>query len=91
MKGLSVAGSQSWRARSSDRQPAAAGSQRTYLTAILPVREYEEGVNVFMAAASGTVKKTALTGIQPSAFAGSIAVNLNDGDRLIGVDLTSGS
>ncbi len=38
------------------------------ITAILPVREYEEGVNVFMATASGTVKKTALTEVQPSAF-----------------------
>ena len=60
------------------------------ITAILPVREYEEGVNVFMATASGTVKKTALTEFSRPRSAGIIAVNLNEGDELIGVDLTSG-
>ncbi|ATA24869.1 DNA gyrase subunit A [Brenneria goodwinii] len=61
------------------------------ITAILPVREYEEGLNVFMATASGTVKKTALTVFSRPRSAGIIAVNLNDGDELIGVDLTDGS
>ncbi|VTN10510.1 DNA gyrase subunit A [Raoultella terrigena] len=60
------------------------------ITAILPVREYEEGVNVFMATASGTVKKTALTEFSRPRSAGIIAVNLNEGDELIGVDLTNG-
>ncbi|WKS82189.1 DNA topoisomerase (ATP-hydrolyzing) subunit A [Edwardsiella tarda] len=61
------------------------------ITAILPVREYAEGVNVFMATASGTVKKTALTEFSRPRAAGIIAVNLNDGDELIGVDLTKGN
>ncbi|MCI4185978.1 DNA topoisomerase (ATP-hydrolyzing) subunit A [Dickeya dianthicola] len=61
------------------------------ITAILPVREYEEGMNVFMATASGTVKKTALTEFSRPRSAGIIAVNLNEGDELIGVDLTDGS
>jgi DNA gyrase subunit A len=61
------------------------------ITAILPVREYAEGVNVFMATASGTVKKTALTDFSRPRSAGIIAVNLNEGDELIGVDLTDGS
>ncbi|GAB4591410.1 DNA gyrase GyrA [Edwardsiella tarda] len=61
------------------------------ITAILPVREYVEGVNVFMATASGTVKKTALTEFSRPRAAGIIAVNLNDGDELIGVDLTDGN
>ena len=43
-----------------------------------------------MATASGTVKKTALTEFSRPRSAG-IAVNLNEGDELIGVDLTSGS
>ncbi|XPE56772.1 hypothetical protein ACNKHQ_13295 [Shigella flexneri] len=38
-----------------------AGSEKQRITAILPLREYEEGVNVFMATASGTVRRTALT------------------------------
>ncbi|MBG6247444.1 MULTISPECIES: DNA topoisomerase (ATP-hydrolyzing) subunit A [Symbiopectobacterium] len=60
------------------------------ITAILPVREYEEGQNVFMATASGTVKKTALTEFSNPRSKGIIAVNLNEGDELIGVDLTDG-
>ncbi len=59
------------------------------ITAILPVREYEEGKFVFMATASGTVKKTPLQDFSRPRSAGIIAVNLNDGDELIGVDLTT--
>lgn len=61
------------------------------ITAILPVRDYEEGRHVFMATASGTVKKTSLIEFSRPRIAGIIAVNLNDGDELIGVDLTDGS
>ena len=64
--------------------------QNERITAILPVREYAEGVNVFMATASGTVKKTMLTEFSRPRSAGIIAVNLNEGDELIGVDLTDG-
>lgn len=61
------------------------------ITAILPVREYEEGKYVFMATANGTVKKTALTEYSRPRSNGIIAVNLNEGDQLIGVDITDGS
>lgn len=61
------------------------------ITAILPVREYEKKCHVFMATASGTVKKTSLIQFSHPRSAGIIAVNLNDGDELIGVDLTDGS
>ncbi|VAX76874.1 DNA gyrase subunit A [Serratia symbiotica] len=61
------------------------------ITAILPVGEYEEGRHVFMATASGTVKKTALTEFRRPRGVGIIAVNLHKGDELIGVDLTDGS
>jgi len=59
------------------------------ITAILPVREYEEGLSVFMATAMGTVKKTVLTEFSRPRSAGIIAINLHEGDELIGVDLTS--
>ena len=65
--------------------------QNERITAILPVREYEEGYTVFMATASGTVKKTPLQDFSRPRSAGIIAVNLNEGDELIGVDLTNGS
>lgn len=62
--------------------------QNERITAILPVREYEDGKFVFMATASGTVKKTPLQDFSRPRSAGIIAVNLNEGDELIGVDLT---
>ncbi len=65
--------------------------QNERITAILPVREYEEGYFVFMATASGTVKKTPLKDFSRPRSAGIIAVNLNEGDELIGVDLTNGT
>ncbi|WP_341503760.1 DNA topoisomerase (ATP-hydrolyzing) subunit A [Gallaecimonas sp. GXIMD4217] len=61
------------------------------ITAILPVREYEEGKFIFMATANGTVKKTALTEYSRPRSSGIIAVNLNEGDSLIGVTLTDGN
>ncbi|CAH0533020.1 DNA gyrase subunit A [Vibrio stylophorae] len=60
------------------------------VTAILPVREYEADKFIFMATADGTVKKTPLTDFSRPRSAGIIAVNLRDGDELIGVDITNG-
>jgi DNA gyrase subunit A len=60
------------------------------ITAILPIQEFEEGKYVLMATANGTVKKTALTSYSRPRANGIIAVNLNDGDELIGVDITNG-
>ncbi|WP_277054405.1 DNA topoisomerase (ATP-hydrolyzing) subunit A [Pseudoalteromonas marina] len=61
------------------------------ITAILPVREYEEDKYIFMATAFGTVKKTPLTAYSRQRASGIIAVNLNEGDSLIGVDITDGT
>ncbi|MGY0563120.1 MAG: DNA topoisomerase (ATP-hydrolyzing) subunit A [Paraglaciecola chathamensis] len=61
------------------------------ITAILPIQEFEEGKYVLMATANGTVKKTALVQYSRPRANGIIAVNLNDGDELIGVDITDGS
>lgn len=60
------------------------------ITAILPVREYEEDKFIIMATASGTVKKTALTAYKNQRANGIIALNLRDDDTLIGVDITNG-
>ncbi len=59
------------------------------ITAILPIKEFEEGKYVVMATANGTVKKTALTLYSRPRSNGIIAVNLNEGDELIGVSLTN--
>ncbi|KUM51600.1 DNA topoisomerase (ATP-hydrolyzing) subunit A [Rheinheimera sp. EpRS3] len=61
------------------------------INAILPVREYEADKYVFMATANGTVKKTSLVEYSRPRSNGIIAVNLNDGDRLIGVGITDGN
>lgn len=61
------------------------------ITAILPVREYADDKFIIMATAHGTVKKTALTAYSNPRSNGIIAVNLKDGDQLIGVDITNGS
>ncbi len=60
------------------------------ITAILPIKEFVEGKYVFMATTNGTVKKTELTQYSRPRANGIIAVNLNDGNELIGVDLTDG-
>ncbi|MGL5665856.1 MAG: DNA gyrase C-terminal beta-propeller domain-containing protein, partial [Shewanella sp.] len=60
------------------------------ITAILPVREYAEDKYIIMATSNGTVKKTALTAYSNPRANGIIAVNLKDGDQLIGVDITNG-
>ena len=66
-------------------------SEGEHITAILPVREYEEDKYIIMATSHGTVKKTALTEYSRPRSNGIIAVNLKDGDQLIGVDITDGS
>ncbi|MBO9490755.1 DNA topoisomerase (ATP-hydrolyzing) subunit A [Endozoicomonas sp. G2_1] len=61
------------------------------ITAILPVREYEDDKYIIMATASGTVKKTPLTAYSNQRANGIIALNLRDDDTLIGVDITDGN
>jgi DNA gyrase subunit A len=60
------------------------------INAILPIREYTEDNYVFMATSSGTVKKTPLEAFSRPRAGGIIAVDLRDGDKLIGVDITDG-
>ncbi|HET9046558.1 MAG TPA: DNA gyrase subunit A [Casimicrobiaceae bacterium] len=60
------------------------------ITAILPVKDWNHGQFVFMATLMGTVKKTPLSDFSRPRPSGIIAVDLDDGDRLIGVALTDG-
>jgi DNA gyrase subunit A len=60
------------------------------ITAILPVREFDENKYIFMATANGTVKKTRLSDFSRPRPSGIIAVDLDEGDYLIGVALTEG-
>ncbi|MEI6859399.1 MAG: DNA gyrase subunit A [Shewanella sp.] len=65
-------------------------SEGEHITAILPVREYADDKYIIMATAHGTVKKTALKAYSNPRANGIIAVNLKEGDLLIGVDITNG-
>ena len=61
------------------------------INAMLPVREYAEGLFVFMVTKRGTVKKVPLTAFSRPRSNGIIAVDLLDDDRLVGVDITDSS
>ncbi|NLA88637.1 MAG: DNA gyrase subunit A [Alcaligenaceae bacterium] len=60
------------------------------INVILPVKEFTEDHYVFMATSKGTVKKTPLADFSNPRRGGIIAVNLDEGDFLIGAELTDG-
>jgi len=60
------------------------------ITAVVPVKEFDENHFVFMATAKGTVKKTALADFSRPRPSGIIAVGLDEGDYLVGAALTDG-
>jgi DNA gyrase subunit A len=60
------------------------------ITSLLPIREYTEGHFIFMATAQGTVKKTELESFSRPRSVGLRAIELDEGDRLIGTALTDG-
>jgi DNA gyrase subunit A len=60
------------------------------INAVLAIREYEADKYIFMATASGTVKKTPLVDYSRPRANGIIAVDLKEGDQLVDVALTDG-
>jgi len=68
--------------------PLAEGEE---INAMLPVRQYQEGYYVFMATKKGTVKKVHLESFSRPRSNGIIAIDLDDNDRLVGVDITDGT
>jgi DNA gyrase subunit A len=62
-----------------------------HLTAVLAATNLqEEGIFIFFATRNGTVKKTALSEFSNPRPSGIIAINLEEGDELIGANLTDG-
>ena len=61
------------------------------VTSILPVEDYTEGHFIFMATANGTVKKTELTNFARQRSVGLRALELEEGDVLVGTAITDGS
>ncbi|WP_265943764.1 DNA gyrase subunit A [Dechloromonas sp. A34] len=60
------------------------------INAVLPVKEFSDDQYIFMATVQGTVKKTPLSDFSNPRKAGIIAVALDEGDILVGVELTTG-
>ncbi|MHC4787978.1 MAG: DNA gyrase subunit A [Planctomycetota bacterium] len=60
------------------------------ITGMVPVQEFEEDFYLLMATATGRVKKTRLDAFGKRGSGGIIALDLAEGDRLIGVRRTSG-
>jgi DNA gyrase subunit A len=67
---------------------ALAGGEK--ITATLPVKEYAEDRFVVMATKKGLVKKTELSAYSNPRQGGIIALGLEEGDKLIGVQVTDG-
>ncbi len=59
------------------------------VTAIIPIREYEEGRYLFMATKQGMVKKTSIVEYQNIRKSGLQAINLREDDELIEVKSTN--
>lgn len=66
-------------------------SEGESIHAMLPVGDYAEGFYVFMATCQGVVKKVPLNAFSRPRSNGIIAVDLDEGDHLIGVDITDGT
>ncbi|KEA65435.1 DNA gyrase subunit A [Marinobacterium lacunae] len=61
------------------------------ISAILPVKEFDSERFIFLATANGTVKKTPLEAFSRPRSTGLIALEIVEGDRLIGASITNGN
>ncbi len=60
------------------------------ITSMLPIREFDDDHFIFMATANGTVKKTPLTQFSRPRSVGLRAIELVEGDHLVGTTVTDG-
>src|SRR5437764_987171 len=61
------------------------------LAGVVPVRDFAEGRHVVMVTRKGVIKKTSLADFQNIRTNGIIAINVDEGDRLLDVVLTDGT
>ena len=61
------------------------------ISAVIPLRNYEEGKNLIMCTRQGIIKKTDIMEYQNAPKAGKIAIRLDEGDELIQVKLSDGT
>ena len=65
--------------------------QRERITAVIPIQEFAEDKYLIAVTKHGTIKKTALSNFDTNRKTGLIAMNLKDGDELIGIKETTGT
>ncbi|MGD9385805.1 MAG: DNA gyrase C-terminal beta-propeller domain-containing protein, partial [Thioalkalispiraceae bacterium] len=65
-------------------------SEGERINAMLPIRDYSEDQFIFFATQQGTVKKTPLKDFSRPRSSGIIAIEMREGDHLVGVEITSG-
>ena len=63
---------------------------RERVTAVIPIREFAEDDYLIAVTKHGTIKKTSLDNFDTNRKTGLIAMNLKDGDELIGIQRTTG-
>lgn len=61
------------------------------VTALMPVKEFTDNEFAIMCTKSGTIKKTGLSAFAHVRQNGIIAINLDDGDKLISAQITDGN
>ena len=66
-------------------------SEGERINAVLPIREFSDDLFVFMATRDGTTKKTALKSFSRARPSGIRAIELVEGNQLVGVELTNGN
>ncbi len=59
------------------------------VAAVLPVKDFSDDVSIVMATRNGIVKKTKLKAYSNPRVGGIIALNIRDGDELVGAELAS--
>lgn len=65
--------------------------QRERITAVIPIKEFTEDEFLIAVTKHGTIKKTPVSQFNTNRKNGLIAINLKDGDELIGIKQTTGS
>jgi DNA gyrase subunit A len=66
-------------------------SPRERITAVFPIKEFKEGLFLFMSTKKGIVKKTELSAYSNPRSTGINAIKINTEDELVGVRLTDGN
>lgn len=65
--------------------------QRERITTVIPFKDFSDDKYLIAVTKNGTIKKTAISQFDTNRKTGLIAINLKDGDELVGIKQTSGN